>query len=47
MLTFEKEKFEENLDDIMASINEILEDTGEGFETTEKESKKIQKKERE
>ena len=33
MLSFEKEKFEENLDDIMKSINGILEKTGDGFET--------------
>ena len=33
MLSFEKEKFEENLDDIMESIEDIL--NGEGFETKE------------
>ena len=37
MLTFEKEKFEENLDDIMNSVNEILNKTGNGYETTEDE----------
>ena len=37
MLSFEKEKFEENLDDIMDSINDILGKTGEGFETEEEE----------
>lgn len=37
MLSFEKEKFEENLDDIMDSINDILRKTGEGFETEEEE----------
>ena len=35
MLAFEKEKFEENLEDIMDSINDILSKTGEGFETDE------------
>ena len=44
MLTFEKEKFEENLDDIMDSINEILNKTGEGFETTEMEENEEGKK---
>ena len=39
MLSFEKEKFEENLDDIMNSINEILNKTGDGFETEEDEEK--------
>ena len=35
MLSFEKEKFEENLEDIMDSINDILNKTGEGYETEE------------
>ena len=37
MLTFEKEKFEENLDDIMESIEDMLENTG--FEIEENEEK--------
>ena len=43
MLSFEKEKFEENLEDIMASINDLLENTGEGFETLEEDKKEIKK----
>ena len=39
MLSFEKERFEENLDDIMDSINEILNRTGEGYETNDDEKK--------
>ncbi len=37
MLSFEKEKFEEDLDDIMDSINEILNKTGDGYITEDKE----------
>ena len=39
MLSFKKEKFEKNLDDIMDSINKILNKTGDGFETEEDEEK--------
>lgn len=35
MLSFQKDDFEENLDDILKSVNDILNNTGEGFETTE------------
>lgn len=39
MLSFEKERFEENLEDIMDSINDILNKTGEGYETKDEEEK--------
>ena len=39
MLSFEKEKFEENLEDIMDSVNEILNKTGEGYITSEDDEK--------
>ena len=35
MISFQKDDFEENLDDILKSVNDILNNTGEGFETTE------------
>lgn len=35
MLSYKKEKFEENFEDIMASVNEILNKTGDGFESNE------------
>ena len=45
MLTYNKDDFDGTLEDIMDSINDILNKTGEGFETIEddeenKESKK-------
>jgi len=45
MLTYNKDDFDGTLEDIMDSINDILNKTGEGFETVEddeenKESKK-------
>ncbi len=48
MINYQKDDFDGNLDDIMQSINEILNKTGDGFETKEdeeedegKENKKI------
>lgn len=38
MLSFEKENFDENLDDIMKSVNDLLKKTGKGFESTEEET---------
>ena len=35
MLTYKKDDFDGNLDDIMESVNKILNKTGEGYETTE------------
>ena len=45
MLTYNKDDFDGTLEDIMDSINDILNKTGEGFETVEddeenKENKK-------
>lgn len=39
MIDYKKDDFDGTLDDIMESINEILNKTGEGFETTEEEEK--------
>lgn len=38
MLSFEKENFDENLDDIMKSVNDILKKTGKGFESIEEDT---------
>ena len=42
MLTYNKDDFDESLDDIMKSVNDILNKTGKGYETVEdrKEDKK-------
>ncbi len=42
MIDYKKDDFDGSLDDIMKSINDILNGTGEGFETEEedKETKK-------
>ena len=45
MLSFEKENFDENLDDIMKSVNDLLKKTGKGFESTEEEKEENNKKE--
>lgn len=37
MLTYNKDDFDGSLDDIMESVNKILNKTGEGFETVEDE----------
>ena len=35
MLTYSKDDFDESLEDIMQSVNEILNKTGKGYETKE------------
>lgn len=35
MLTYNKDDFDESLDDIMKSVNDILNKTGKGYETKE------------
>lgn len=40
MINFQKDDFDESLDDIMNSINGILRKTGVGYETTEDEEDK-------
>ncbi len=45
MLSFEKENFDENLDDIMKSVNDLLKKTGKDFESTEEEKEENNKKE--
>ena len=37
MIDYKRDDFDGTLDDIMESINEILNKTGEGFETVEDE----------
>lgn len=37
MLTYNKDDFDGTLEDIMKSVNDILNNTGEGFETVEDE----------
>lgn len=39
MLEVKRDDFDESLDDIMNSINGILNKTGKGYETTEDEEK--------
>ena len=39
MLEVRRDDFDENLEDIMESINGILKKTGKGFETEEEEEK--------
>ena len=43
MIDYKKDDFDGTLDDIMESINEILNKTGEGFETVEEKDKKESK----
>ena len=48
MLTYNKDDFDGSLDDIMESVNKILNRTGKGYETVEEdkgENKKEDKKE--
>ena len=40
MIDYRKDDFDGTLDDIMKSINDILNETGEGFETKDEEDKK-------
>ena len=44
MLEVKKDDFDENLEDIMSSINGILNKTGKGFETVEAKEEKENKK---
>lgn len=37
MLTYNKDDFDGTLDDILESVNKILNNTGEGYETIEDE----------
>lgn len=37
MLTFNKDDFDGSLEDIMESVNKILNKTGDGYETTDDE----------
>lgn len=37
MIKYQKDDFDGSFDDIMDSINDILNNTGEGYETDEKE----------
>ena len=39
MLTYNKDDFDGTLDDIMKSVNDILNKTGEGYETVEEDKK--------
>ena len=43
MLEVKKDDFDESLEDIMSSINGILNKTGKGFETIEAEEEKNKK----
>ena len=43
MLTYNKDDFDGTLDDIMKSVNDILNKTGKGYEITEKDEEKIKK----
>lgn len=47
MLEVKRDDFDENLEDIMNSINGILNKTGKGFETVETKKEKESKKEEE
>ncbi len=40
MLTFNKDDFDGTLDDIMESVNKILNNTGDGYETKEDDEDK-------
>ena len=40
MLTYNKDDFDETLDDIMKSVNDILNKTGNGYETVEDNGEK-------
>ena len=40
MLEVRKDDFDESLEDIMSSVNELLKKTGEGYSTKDDEEKK-------
>ena len=44
MLTYSKDDFDESLEDIMKSVNSILNKTGKGYETTEEDEDKEENK---
>lgn len=44
MLTYNKDDFDGTLEDILESVNKILNKTGEGYETVENEEKKEEPK---
>lgn len=44
MLEVKRDDFDENLDDIMNSINGILNKTGKGYETKEEDEEKEENK---
>ena len=44
MLTYNKDDFDGTLDDIMKSVNDILNKTGTGYETAEDEEEETDKK---
>ena len=39
MINFVKDDFDESIEDIMKSVNQILEKTGKGYETVEEDKK--------
>lgn len=41
MLTYNKDDFDGTLDDIMKSVNDILNITGKGYETNEDDNEEI------
>lgn len=45
MLTYSKDDFDESLEDIMKSVNSILNKTGKGYETIEEDDEKNKKME--
>lgn len=44
MLTYNKDDFDGTLDDIMESVNKILNKTGDGFETIEEDKENLKSK---
>ena len=44
MLTYNKDDFDGTLDDIMKSVNDILNKTGKGYDTTEEDEDKEENK---
>lgn len=46
MLTYNKDDFDGTLDDIMESVNKILEKTGDGYETVGEENEDKNKSKR-
>ena len=44
MLTYNKDDFDGTLDDIMKSVNDILNKTGKGYETVKEDEEKKENK---